>query len=174
MMLYPIDEQIEQLLESTYDPETGAMYQDISEEDLQAQIEALQMEFDEKIKSLRNAYLATCLEADCIAAEASALYQKQQEVSKRAKSMYNRAERIKNFIAYLLKGEKFQKDGCKITNTTRQITVIEDGFIPWAQKNAPYFLKEPEIRETDVMAALKAGKEFEFAHQEPKTYINIK
>ena len=173
-MIYPIAEQIAALLESVYDPETGELLEGVTEEDLQAQIEGLQMDFDEKIKSLRNAYLATKVDAECIAAEASALYQIQQKVSKQAKATENRAERIKRFIAWLLKGEKFQKDGVKISYTTRQNTVFDEGFIEWAMMNAPEYLKTPEIRKTDVAADLKAGKQIEYVRQEPKTYINIK
>lgn len=172
--LYPIDEQIARFLESVYDPETGELYEGISEEDLELAIGDLQIAFDDKIKSLRNAYLATSLDAECVAAEASALYKRQQEVSKRAKAIQNRAERIKRFIAWLLQGENFQKDGCKISFTRRQNTVIDDGFVEWALQNGREYLNAPEVRKADVTAAMKSGKNFEFAHQETKTYINIK
>lgn len=172
-MLYPIDEQITALLESVYDPETGELLEGITEEGLQEQIESLQLDFDEKIKSLRNAYMTVSHDAECIAAEASALYKIQQQVSKQAKATENRAERIKRFIAYLLKGEKWQKDGCKVGYTNRDITVLDDGFVEWAAQNAPQYLKM-EPKKSDVTAALKAGEVFDCAHLEKKTYINIK
>ena len=46
-MLYPISEQIAALLESVYDPETGELLDGTTEEDLQAAIQNLQMDFDE-------------------------------------------------------------------------------------------------------------------------------
>lgn len=172
-MLYPIDEQISALLESVYDPETGELLEGITEEDLQNQIADLQLDFDEKIKSLRNAYLTVSHDAECIAAEASALYKIQQQVSKQARATENRAERIRRFIAYLLQGQKWQKDGCKVSYTTRDTTVLDDDFVEWAYNYAPQYLKM-EPRKADVTAALKAGKELNCAHLEKKTYINIK
>ncbi len=171
-MVYPINQQIEELLNSAVDEETGEVL--FTEEELEEKLQSLQMDFDEKIKALRNSYLATRIDAECVAAEASALYKLQQESSKRAKALENRAERTKRFIAWLLQGDSFQKDGVRISYITRQDTVIEDGFLDWAKHNAPGFLNEPTIRRADLNAALKSGQRIEYAHQEPKKYIQIK
>lgn len=171
-MIYPKNEMIETLMESAIDAETGEL--SYTEEELAEKIAAIEIEFDEKIKALRNSYLSDMLDADCIAAEAGALWKIWQETSKRAAAKKNRAERTKRFIAWLLKGEKFDKDGAKVSYTVRRNTVFDDGFIDWAKANAPEYLKEPEIRKADVTAAIKSGKQLEYVHEEPKTYINIK
>ena len=173
-MIYPVNQQIESLLESFIDPETGELNPELTDEAMQEAIEKIQMDFDEKIKSLRNAYLATSLEADCVEAEAKALWQNQQAVSKRAKAVRNRAERTKRFISWLLQGETFTKDGCKITYRKGEDTIIEDGFIEWAKANAPGLLNEPTVRKNDLTAALKAGGKIEFARLEPKKSIQVK
>ena len=171
-MLYPKNEMIERIMEDAVDPETGEL--SYTEDELAERIAAVEMEFDEKIKALRNSYLDDTLDAECISAEAGALWKLWQEASKRATAKKNRAERTKRFVAWLLKGEKYEKDGVKVSYTKRMNTVIDDGFIEWAKKNAPEYLKEPEVKKADITAALKLGKQIEFARQEPKTYINIK
>lgn len=171
-MIYPKDEMIERLLEGAADQETGEML--LTEEELAEQISALEMAFDDKIKALRNSYMSDMMDAKCIEAEASALYEIQQETSKRAKTVKNKAERTKRFIAWLLNGEKFDKDGVKISYITRDNAVIDDGFIDWAKSHAPGFLNEPTVRKTDLASALKAGKQIDFARLEQKKYIQIK
>lgn len=173
-MIYPRNEMIEKLFELAIDPETGEML--CTEEELQEKIAALDLEFDEKIKALRNSYMQDMLDAKCVSAEASALWELQQETSKRAKAIKNRAERTKRFIAWLLQGEKFNKDGCKVSYTTRKITVIDDEneFMDWARMNAPGLLNEPTIRKADVETALKAGVDVHYAHLEDKKYIQVK
>ncbi len=171
-MIYPKNEMIEQLLASAVDEETGEML--FTEEELEQKLAAIDIEFDEKIKALRNSYKQDKLDAELVAAEASALHKVQQETSKRAKVIENRADRTKRFIAWLLKGEKFDKDGVKISYITRQDTVIDDGFVEWALHNAPGLLNEPTIRKQDLTAALKNGSKIEFAHLEPKKYVQVK
>ena len=163
---------IERVLSAATDAETGEVI--MTDEELAERIAAAEIEFDDAIKALRNSYLSDRLDAEIVAAEASALWKAQQEASKRAKSIENRAERTKRFIAYLLKGEKFNKDGVLVSYITRQETVVDDGFLDWAQHNAPGLLNDPTIREADLTNALKAGERIEYAHLEPKNYIQIK
>ena len=173
-MVYPLNQQIESLMESCIDPETGELLPEANEESVQEALEQMQIDFDEKIKALRNSYLTVKMNAECIAAEASALWKIQQEKSKQAKTEENKAERIKRFIAWLLQGEKFDKDGVKIGYRRSEETVIEDGFIDWAIQNAPELLNTPQVRKADVKAAIKSGEDIEFAHIEQKTNIQVK
>lgn len=171
-MIYPINEQIENLMASFTDEETGELT--CTEEEMQAQIEALQLGFDEKIKALRNSYLADKLSAELVSAEASALWKAQQEASKRAKTIENRADRTKRFIAYLLHGEKYDKDGVKISYRKSEVTVIEDGFVDWAKVYAPSLLNEPEVRKADVLRAYRSGANLEHVRIEEKRNVQVK
>lgn len=171
-MIYPLNETIEKLLASAVDEETGELV--LTEEELAAKIEAAEIEFDDKIKALRNSYLTDRMNAECVAAEASALYKLQQETSNRAKALENKANRTKRFIAYLLKGEKYNKDGVKVSYINRQNVEYDDGFVEWATHNAPGLLYEPEIRKKEVEAALKAGHDIKCAHLEQKRFITVK
>ena len=171
-MIYPKDEMIEMILDSAVDEETGEML--LTEEELAAKLSEIDVEFDEKIKALRNSYLSDKIDAECIKAEASALWKLQQVKSKQATAIENRMERTKRFLAWLLNGEKYNKDGVKISYITRESTVIEDGFIDWAKTYAPAFLNEPTVRKKDVEQALKNGTHLGYAHQESKKYVQVR
>lgn len=173
-MIYPLNNQIEELLASAVDEETGEMI--YTDEELAEKVSKIEENFDQAIKDLRNSYMNDKLNAECVSAEASALYKLQQETSKRAKAIENRAERKKRFIAWLLNGEKYDKNGVRVSYTTRQSVEYDDeaAFVEWASHNAPGLLNEPTIRKRDVENALKSGSNMEFAHLESKKYINIK
>lgn len=171
-MIYPINQQLEELLESFVDEETGELT--CTEEEMQNAVSRIKMDFDEKIKALRNSYMQTKLDAECIAAEASALWKLQQETSKRANAKKNKAERTKRFIAWLLQGEKFDKDGVKIGYRKSEEVVLDDGFVEWALQCAPELLKAPEVKKQDVKTAIKNGYSIMFAHIEQKNNIQIK
>ena len=170
-MIYPIAEQLEQLMESFTDPETGELI--ASEEEMQTAIEQLQIDFDAKIVDLRNENINRISEAEAIKAERAKLMIRQ----KRAEES---AERLKRWLAWLLKGEKFQKDACKISYRASEEVVYDDGnadqFIEWAEKNAPELLtyKKPEPKKMDIKKAIKAGKVIEFAHIQSKNNVQIK
>ena len=171
-MIYPKNEMVEKLLASAVDEETGEML--LTEEELTERLNEIDITFDEKIKALRNSYLSDKVDAECVKAEASALWKLQQEKSKQATAIENRMERTKRFIAWLLQGEKYNKDGVKVSYITRETTVIEDGFIDWAKTYAPAFLNEPTVRKKDVENALKAGTSLGYAHQETKKYVQVR
>lgn len=171
-MVYPKNEMVEKLLVEAVDEETGEML--LTEEELAAKMEEIDITFDEKIKALRNSYLSDKVDVECIKAEASALWKLQQEASKRATAIENRMERTKRFLAWLLNGEKYNKDGVKVSYITRETAVTEEGFVDWAKTYAPGFLNEPTIRKKDVEQALKAGSNLGFAHMETKKYIQVR
>lgn len=171
-MIYPLDEMIEHIMNMAVDEETGEML--LTEEEIAEKLEAVRIDFDDKIKALRNSYMTDIMNAECAFAEAIALYRLQQEASKKAKSIQSRADRTKRFIAYLLQGEKFEKDGCRISYVNRKDTVIEDGFVEWATHNAPGLLNEPTVKKLALTNALRTGSNIEFAHLEDKKYIQIK
>ena len=62
MQIYPIAESLERLMESFIDPDTGELT--ATEEEMQAAIEQMQMDFDEKIIELRNEYINLTAEAE--------------------------------------------------------------------------------------------------------------
>lgn len=171
-MIYPKNEMVEKLLASAVDEETGEMT--LTEEELAAKLEEIDLTFDEKIKALRNSFMSDKVDAECIRAEASALWKLHQETSKLATTIENRMERTKRFLAWLLQGEKYSKDGVTVSYITREQTVVEDGFVEWAKTYAPGFLNEPTPRKKDIEQAVKNGSALGFVHQETKKYIQVR
>lgn len=173
-MVYPLNQMIEDLITNEINEETGELC--LTDEEIQEKIAALEITFDDKVKALRNSYMTDMWDAAIIKAEAQAMYDIYKEALKRAERAANRAERTKRYLAWLLQGDKFDKDGVKISYTTRQITVIEDEqeIKEWAKVYAPGMLKDPELRKEELNKALRAGNTIPFAHIEAKKYINIR
>ena len=170
-MIYPLDMQIEMLMSSFVDEDTGELK--CTEEEMEKAVADLGMDFDKKILALRNSYLETELNAKKVGAEARVLREEAANVQKRANSLQNRADRIKRFIAYLLQGEKFEKDGARITYRKTEEPVYEDRFVAWCKQNRPELLKM-EIKKADVKAALKAGDRLCYVTMEERSNIQIK
>ena len=170
-MIYPIAEQLEQLMESFVDPETGELI--ASEEDMQTAIEQLQLDFDAKIVDLRNEYINRISEAEAIKAERAKLMIRQKRVEESA-------ERLKRWLAWLLKGEKVKEGACTISYRASEEVVFDndnsDQFIEWASDHAPELLtyKKPEPKTADIKRAIKAGKVIEFAIIKTKKNLIIK
>ena len=170
-MIYTLDQSMENLMATFIDPETGEML--CTEEEMDKAIAQMEMDFDAKILALRNSYLDTQLKAKRVAAEAKVLREEAQNVQKRANSLDNRAERIKRFIAYLLQGEKFDKDGAKISYRKSEELVMDDRFVAWAKQNRAEFL-DMKVKKADVKAAIKNGDKISYAHLEERSNIQIR
>lgn len=169
MKIYPINEQLEMLMESFIDPETGEVT--ASEEEMQTAIEQMQMDFDSKIVELRNEYINLNAEAEAIKAE-------KMKLAVRQKRAEESADRLKRWLAYLLKGQKFQKDACKISYRESSEVVFDDPekFVLWADKNFPSLLnyKQPEPSKTEIKKAINAGLTVDYASIAKKQNIQVK
>ena len=165
-MIYPINEMIENLLASAVDEDTGELL--LTDEELEAKLGEIRMEFDDKIEVLRNEYIHRT-------AEAEALKEERKRLGDRQKRAEASADRVKRFLAYLLKGEKFERGAVKISYRKSEELVVDDGFIEWADENRRELLKiTPEVRKADVKRAIKSGEVFEFAHIEQKNNIQVR
>lgn len=170
-MIYPLNQMIENLLYTFMDEETGEVK--CSEEEMNEAIKGLEMDFEDKILALRNSYLETELAAKKVGAEAKVLRDEAANVQKRANTLQNRADRIKRFVAYLLNGDKFEKDGAKISYRKSEECVIDDEFIVWAKTNRPELL-DMKARKADIKTAIKNGDAVRYAHIEERSNIQIK
>ena len=170
-MVYPINEAIERLMESFIDEETGEIT--ATEDEMNEAIEKLQMAFDDKIVELRNQYINLTAEAVAIKAE-------KMKLEKRQKQAEKSADRMKRWIAYLLKGEKFQKDAVRISYRSSKEVKYEDDdpekFILWADKNFPELLNytQPEPRKLAIKKAIDAGLQVDYVFIENKKNIIVK
>lgn len=167
MKLYPIDERIELYLEDCYDPETGEIREDLTEEQMFAEIEQLKVDHEDLLDSIASSIKNDLAEAEAVKAEKLRLERRQSYAK-------NRAERGKRLLAYLTKGQKWENEHHKISYRKSTVVVIDDMFVEWASVMAPGLLKvEPEPRKDEIKRAINSGASFEHAHLETKNNIQV-
>ena len=148
MKIYEIDAAIEQLIAESVDEETGEITVDPEK------LEALQMERDTAVENLALYFKNLLTEAEAIKAE-------EENLKKRRQATLKAAERAESYLDYVLKGEKFKTARVAVSYRKSQKLELSDGFVSWAQVNAPDYLKykEPEADKRSITAALKGGME---------------
>lgn len=162
MSIFDIDNEIRAALAEIYEQvdEDGCFSGDFSK------IEELNAERDKKVEGLALFYKETLAEAEAIKAEADKL-------AKRAKIAKNKAERLKEYLSFVLRSsetEKFTTNRVKITFRPSEQVVIED-----VDKIAKKWLKvKTEPDKAGIKAALKEGAKIKGAHLETKQNIQIK
>lgn len=153
MKLYEIDEKILNCI----DQETGEILDT-------EKLEQLQIDRNDKIENL-------ILWIKDLKAEEKALKEEKDNLDKRAKAAGNRAESIKNYLKYLLNGEKFKTSKCEVRYTTSTKTIIDDIYkIP---EDYLVYL-EPKANVTEIKKEIKAGKEIPGVHLEENQNMIIK
>lgn len=137
MKLYEIDQAIVDLV----DNETGEII-DIE------MFDSLQMERDEKIESI-------ALYIKDLKAEAEALKAEKLAFAERQKVAENKAESLKNYLAYALKGQAFKSTKAVVSfRKTQQVDIpdiykLDENFLKYA---------EPTADKTAIKEAIKAGQ----------------
>ena len=153
MTLYEIDQAIMNCIDS----ETG----DIIDAEL---LDNLQMERTEKIENVACWIKELKAEAEALKAEKMAFAERQRVAENKAKS-------LKNWLACVLNGEKFETTRVSITFRATEKVEIADIF-----KLDENFLrcKEPEVDKTAIKEAIKAGQEVAGATLVSSTSVIIK
>lgn len=141
MSIYDIDKSIVALM----DMETG----EITDEQA---FDQLQMARDEKIENI-GCYLKDTL------AEAKAIKEEEDNLAARRKVVENRAERLKNLLAYALHGEKWNSPRLKVTYRKSATVDLAPDFVKWAEANAADLLTyaEPKPKKLAIKAAVQRG-----------------
>lgn len=157
LKLYEIPAEIEKLI----DPETG----EITDPE---QLQQLVNRYNNGIEWL-------ALEVKNSRAEAKALKHEKEMFEQRQKVAENRAENLKNYLAFLLNGEKYKTDKVAISWRRTERVETDDDFMLWAkEQNAFLRWKEPEIDKTTLKEALKSGVQVPYARLEENQSIIIK
>lgn len=153
MKLYEIDREVERLIEEGMDPETGELLSVDA-------IEALLMEKETKCENI------ACWIKD-LNAEVNALKAERDAFNKRIKTTQNKADSLKNYLAFCLNGQKLDTTRAKVYFRTNRSVTVEDenDFILWAQKNREDLLryKAPEINREALKEVLQ-NEEIPGAH----------
>ena len=153
MTLYEIDQAIMDCIDS----ETG----DIIDAEL---LDNLQMERTEKIENV------ACWIKE-LKAEAEALKAEKMAFAERQRVAENKAESLKNWLAYVLNGEKFKTTRASVTFRATEKVEIAD--IMQLDENFLRY-KEPEADKTAIKEAIKAGQEVAGATLVSSTSVIIK
>lgn len=158
LKLYEIPTEIDALI----DPETG----EITDAD----------KLTELVNRFNNGVEWLALEVKNSLAEADALKKEKDAFAQREKVASNRAKNLKNYLTYLLNGEKFKTDKVAISwRRSEQVQVDEENFLPWAKEHNAYLRwKEPEVDKTALKEAFKQGIEVPYAELVENQSIQIK
>lgn len=158
MSIYEIDDSILSLV----DMETG----EIEDE---KRYDELQMERTQKVENI------ACYYKNLIA-EAMAIKEEEVNLTRRRKAVENKAERIKNLLAYALKGEKFESPKVRCSYRKAKSIHVDDGFVAWAEEHADDLLtyKEPTPNRIAIKAALADGREIEHAEIVTSESLQVK
>ena len=153
MKLYEIENAILECI----DTETGEVI-DIE------RLNELQMERETKIENV------ACWIKD-LKAEAEAIKAEKQKLADRQRVAENKAESLKNWLAYALDGQKFSTARCAVSfRKSESLEVSEEAKIP--EEFLRY--KEPEINKADLKKAVKAGLVLDGVQLVEKSNISIK
>lgn len=158
MSIYEIDDAITSLV----DMETG----EIEDE---KRFDELQMERKQKIENTGCYYKN-------LVAEAKAMKEEEANLAQRRKAVENKAERIKNLLAYALKGDKFESPRLRCSYRKAKSVQVDAEFVEWAQEHADDLLtvKEPTPNRTAIKAALEDGREIEHAEIVTNESLQVK
>lgn len=153
MTLYEINDQIT----ACVDIETGEILD-------QEALRALELAFDEKIEGI-------ALWIKNLLAEAKAIKEEKDNLAARQKTCENKAESLKNYLAFALCGEKFKTPKVSISFRKSEsvqvddVTKLDDDYLKYAA---------PTVDKTKVKQALKAGIELQGVQLVTNQNIQIK
>jgi len=163
MKLYEIKAELEELVEKALiDEETG----EILDIDGLNRLDELEMAFDEKVGNL------ACLIKNK-KAEAEAIKAEKMMLEKRQKVTEHEVDRLKDYLAKMLNGEKFKDSRCSISYRRSEKVTFADDFLV---DSLPDYMKKitVEPRKTEIKEFLKAGGEIEGVRMEESTSMQIR
>lgn len=155
MTIFDIDEAILNLV----DEETGEVV------DIEA-LEALEMERDKKVSNIACWIKQLDAEAEAIKAE-------KKKLADRQTAKENKAKALREFLARVLNGEKFEDARCKVSyRRSESVEVADDidfNYIP-----DEYIKVTRAIDKTAIKTAIKAGHEYKGVQLIQNTSIQVK
>ena len=165
MKLYELTNDIRSFMEAV---EAG----EIPTEAIDDTLESLDMIYEDKAENI--ACLIKELEAESAAIKAEAA-----NLTERAKSKANHAERLRRYLSgsmMELGKEKLETSRCKVSYRMSEKVVVTDDFISWAEENHDDLLtfKTPEPNKTAIKAFIKNGGEVVGAHIETTMNLQVK
>lgn len=159
MTLYEINNELARLMSEAVDEETGEI-----NEDAIAQIEEMQMAWDEKVENIG------CFIKN-LKSDAEQLKAEKMNLAKRQQVTENKAERLAKYLTDMLNGQTYTSP--RVDIKYRKSVQVKCDDLSKVPKDYLRF-KDPELDKTAVKEALKSGKEVEGCYLEETRNIQIK
>ena len=156
--LYEIDKAIEEFFDSHIDPETGEIlgYEELEE---------LQMERKQKCENI-GLYIKN------LSAEAEMVKKERDSLAKRQKTLENKVESLKNYLAYALGGEKFSTPRLVVSyRRSESVNIVDELKVP---DEYCHFSVDRKPDKKMLKDALKHGKEIEGVSIVEKQSVQIR
>lgn len=131
------------------------------------ELEALEVERNEKIEGIALWVKNLESDADQYAKEADAF-------AKKKKAAQNKAERLKEYLDFTLKGDKFKADSGKVEITYRKSERVEVDDVKELPAEYVSVVTEYKPDKTAIKKAIKDGEAIKGAHLEVRNNIQIK
>jgi len=164
LKLYEYPRAIEDAYERGADAETG----EIIDEKAWAELEALQIERDERIEGV-------ALWVKDLNAEAAAIKAEEEALKKRRQSIEKKAENLKGYLGYVLRGEKFKTArvavGWRRSETAELLDGVDPVSLPLEYQRVKVAVEPDKAK---LKEALKAGKTIEGVELVERQNIQIK
>lgn len=161
LSLYEINEKILQY-EMQFDENTGEWLNE-------AELDELQMAREDKIENL-------CLYAKSLRAEASAIKDEEKNLADRRKAKENKADRIEDYVARNLNGQKFETPRVKVLwRKSESVEILHEDAIPerFLDIRVVRSPMKPEIKK-ELKKAEAKGEEIPWARLNVKQNMNLK
>lgn len=127
-------------------------------------LDALQIEREEKMENI-------ALMIKDLTAEAAAIKQEAQNLTKRQKTAENKAAWLKGYLQESLAGEKLKTPRVAISyGTSKRAEIENEDLIPAEFLEA----QAPKIKKSEILAALKEGREVPGAYLKETTSLRIR
>lgn len=127
-----------------------------------AELDALELQRDEKIENI-------ALWIKNLKAEAEAVKKQKDVFYQREKALTNKAERLKEWLASNLNGEKWKSDRVVLSWRKSESVAVDDDF-----SDDRFITYEPKISKTAIKEALKNGEEVTGARLVENNSLQIK
>lgn len=159
--LYQINDEIKNCIQLNDDTVIGGITGEIIDT---AKLESLQMERATKIKNIALWYKNLNAESDALKAE-------EQAFADRRKRAENKAKQLKEYLAFVLDGEKVKETQFTISyRKSKSVHVIDEKAIP-----ADYLIPQlPKIDKVGIKKALTDGENIDGVELQESSNIQIK
>ena len=125
-------------------------------------LDSLELERDTKIENI-------ALWIKNLKAEAEAVKKQKEAFYSREKALTNKAERLKEYLANNLRGEKFKTERVVLSWRKSQAVEVDDNF-----SDERFIKYEPKISKSEIKDALKSGEIIEGARLVENNSLQIK